>query len=95
MSTKSDDDRLGHKLVRSRAHSPRSARSQREGKLCVGTGSNAPKGVPIRLPYAHSRLCGFGFCTGVGRPGRHYDETTYLNALRKRGSPLLEKLDLG
>ncbi|MNL41669.1 hypothetical protein D3C87_1640900 [compost metagenome] len=24
-----------------------------------------------------------------------YDETTYLNALRKRGSPLLKNLDLG
>ncbi|MDQ0122094.1 hypothetical protein J2W17_001039 [Pseudomonas lini] len=26
---------------------------------------------------------------------RRYDETTYLNALRKRGSPLLKNLDLG
>jgi hypothetical protein len=24
-----------------------------------------------------------------------YDETTYLNALRKRGSPLLKNLDFG
>ncbi len=38
--------------------------------LELSTGSNAPKGAPTKLLYAHSRLSGFGFCIDAGRLGR-------------------------
>jgi len=53
--------------------------------------SNATWGARIKLRFVRWLSSGFEFSFVAGRP-HTYDESTYLNSLRRRGSPLLNSI---